>query len=362
MNYFLTFLLLVFVFTSCNKLTEQIDVLPTSRALNYMGRTVWTADSTASELCWSGASVAINFEGEQLKTTLKNNERDNYYNVIIDGVVDSILHIDTLKTEYILANNLSKGKHRVELFRRTECTFGKTQFYGFKIEGKAKLLPANSKKTKSIEFYGNSITVGYGVDDATEQDRWDSIYSNNYHSYAFLTAKHFDADYSCIARSGIGITVSWFDQIMPELYYRQDPYKENSKWDFSSHPKNLVVVNLFQNDSWIVKLQKHEQYKNRFASQEPTKEFIIKSYANFIGKLRNHYPNAKIICMLGSMDATKDGSEWPEYVKKAVKSLNDNNIYTFFMPYKNSKGHPELEDQKLMGEALIKFIEDTLHW
>lgn len=327
-----------------------------------MGRTVWSADSTVAELCWPGASISINFEGESIKASLKNNERDNFYNVIIDGVVDTILHIDTLKTEYTLANNLSKGEHHVELFRRTEFTFGKTQFYGFTIEGNAKLLPAAAKKEKSIEFYGNSITVGYAVDDSTKQDRWDSVYSNNYHSYAFLTAKHFNANYSCIARSGIGITVSWFDQIMPELYSRHDPTNENSNWDFKSNQKDLVIVNLLQNDSWIVNLPNNNQYKNRFTKQAPTKEFIIESYAIFIGKLRTYYPNAKIICMLGSMDATKKGSKWPSYIENAVKILNDNYIYTFFMPYKNSKGHPEVADQKRMGDALCKFIEQNIKW
>lgn len=362
MKYFLALAISITLFASCNNLQNKIYIEPKSEALNYMGRTVWAADSSVSELCWSGASVSLNFEGEKLKVTLKNNERDNYYNVIVDGVMDSILHIDTLKTEYTLATNLPEGSHRVELFRRTEWTFGKTEFYGFTIEGNSKLLPADSKKKRSIEFYGNSITVGYGVDDLTEQDRWDSIYSNNYHSYARLTAKNFDANYSCIARSGIGVTVSWFDQIMPELYYRHDPTNEKSHWDFKSAQKDLVIVNLFQNDSWIVKMPKNEQYKNRFANQAPTKDFIIESYAAFVSKLRAHYPKAKIICMLGSMDATKEGSEWPEYVRTAVKSLNDDMMYTFFMPYKNRKGHPEIEDQKLMGDALCKFIEQNIEW
>lgn len=362
MKNFLAVVLSISIFVSCKQEKQQIDVPPTSKALTYMGRTVYTSDSLVSELCWSGASVALNFEGTCVKAKLKNYERDNYYNVIIDGLLDTILRIDTLQTEYTLGKNLSEGAHRVELFRRTEWTFGKTQFYGFKIEGNAKLLPADQKKKKSIEFYGNSITVGYGVDDDTEQDRWDSIFSNNYHSYARLTAKYFDADYSCIARSGIGITVSWFDQIMPELYYRHDPTNEKSIWNFSAHQKDVVVVNLFQNDSWIVNMPKNEQYQKRFAKQAPTKQFIIKSYADFIGKLRSHYPKAKIICMLGSMDATKEGSVWPGYVKEAVKSLNDASIYTFFMPYKKSSGHPEVEDQKLMSKALCTFIKENIEW
>ncbi|BAX78436.1 SGNH/GDSL hydrolase family protein [Labilibaculum antarcticum] len=362
MKYFLALVLSISLFVSCNNLPKQITIKPTSEALNYMGRTVWAIDSSVAELCWSGASVSLNFEGENLKATLKNSERDNYYNVIIDGVADTILHIDTLRKEYVLAKNLQKGKHNIQLFRRTEWTFGKTQFYGFKIEGNAKLLPADSKKKRSIEFYGNSITAGHGVDDPTDQDRWDSIYSNNYHTYASVAARHFDAQYSCIARGGIGIMVSWFNQIMPELYYRHDPTDSNSKWDFKSNPVDVVVVNLFQNDSWIVNYQEHEEYKRRFTNNTPDKKYIIKAYANFISKIRGHYPNANIVCMLGNMDVTQEGSLWPEYVEEAITTLKDDKISSFFMPYKNSEGHPKIADQKLMGEALIQHIEETIGW
>ncbi|PKQ64241.1 hypothetical protein BZG02_05310 [Labilibaculum filiforme] len=362
MKYFIALAISLSVFVSCTNTKKPILVPAKSEALSYMGRTVWTADSLIAELCWSGASVAINFEGKSLKASLKNSERDNFYNVIIDGIVDTILHIDTVKTEYLLANNLSKGAHQVELFRRTEWTFGKTQFFGFEVDGDALLLPASPKKKRSIEFYGNSITAGHGVDDPTDQDRWDSIYSNNFHTYASITARHFNADYSCIARGGIGIMLSWFDQIMPELYYRQDPTKINSQWDFTASPKDIIVVNLFQNDSWLVENPEYEQYKKRFAKQQPTKEFIINSYASFVSKIRSHYPDANIICMLGNMDITKEGSEWPNYVEEAVLSLKDDKIHTFFMPYKNSKGHPKIADQKLMGDALIQFIESKLNW
>ena len=362
MKYFIGILLFAQILISCNTSTENITVSPNSEALSYMGRTITLSDSSATELCWSGASVEINFEGQELRASLKNNLRDNYYNVLIDGVMDTILRIDTLRKEYILAKNLPKGKHNIQLFRRTEWTFGKTQFYGFSIKGDAKLLPASAIKKRSIEFYGNSITAGHGTDDPTEQDRWDSIYSNNYNTYASVTARHFDAQYSCIARGGIGIMVSWFNQIMSDLYYRHDPTNENSQWDFQSNPVDVVVVNLFQNDSWIVNYPEHEEYKRRFTNNTPNKEYIVKSYANFVSKIRRHYPNANIICMLGNMDVTQEGSLWPGYVKEAVNTLKDDKISSFFMPYKKSKGHPQIADQKRMGEALIQHIEETIGW
>jgi len=214
---------------------------------------------------------------------------------------------------------------------------------------------------KTIEFFGNSITCGYGVEDY-EGDSPDSIYTNNYNSYAAMTARHFDANYYCTARSGIGITISWFPMIMKEMYYRFNPADENSHWDFSKATPNIVVINLFQNDSWLVNRPNYEEFKNRFGETKPTKEFIINEYAEFVKTVRSKYPIANIICMLGTMDITKEGSVWPMYVEEAVASLNDNNIYTLFAPYKNTAGHPEVLEQEMLADNLIKFIEKNIEW
>jgi len=66
--------------------------------------------------------------------------------------------------------------------------------------------------------------------------------------------------------------------------------------------------------------------------------------------------------MLGNMDITKEGSVWPGYVKEAIVALNDEKIHTLFVPYKNSDGHPKVEEQKIMAEELIHFIEKVILW
>ena len=48
------------------------------------------------------------------------------------------------------------------------------------------------------------------------------------------------------------MTVSWDSLIMPEIYDRLVPTDSKSKWDFSLYRPDIVVVNLFQNDSWLV--------------------------------------------------------------------------------------------------------------
>ena len=250
-----------------------------------------------------------------------------------------------------------QGKHTLELFKRTEWAMGKTWFYRFELNGKAAVLSPPPAKKRKIEFFGNSISCGYADEDTTGNDRGTSQYENGYLSYASITARHFNAELHNTSKSGIGITVSWFPLLMSEMYDRLDATDPNSKWDFSKYTPDLVVINLFQNDSWIVKLPNNEQFKARFGTTPPTPEFIINAYRQFVANVRGKYPNAKIICILGSMDATKSGSPWPDYIQKAVDGLNDKNIYTHFIPYKGTPGHPSVQEQQDMADDLIHYIE-----
>lgn len=358
MNKNILFLAFVLLFGACK--TQKTDITFDDPSVRYEGRILFKPD--AAELSWSGTSVKIQFEGSGIAVTLQDLDTANYYNVIVDSQVISKLHTDTLKRKYILASGLSEGKHQVELFKRTEWDKGKTLFYGFELPVGGKLLPPAKPKKRKIEFYGNSITSGYGNEDYSGKDQSYGYFQNNYESYAAITARHFHAQYHCISKSGIGVLVSWFPLIMPEMYDRTDPTDSSSKWDFSKYTPDVVVINLFQNDSWIVNIPENEQFKNRFGTQAPDSESIISAYEDFIISIRDKYPNASIICTLGSMDATKDGSVWPEYLKSAVNQLNDSKIYTCFFPFKNTGGHPNVNEHHAMADKLIGFIEENVEW
>lgn len=156
--------------------------------------------------------------------------------------------------------------------------------------------------------------------------------------------------------------VSWHGMIMPEMYGRLNPYDPKSKWDFSLYRPDVVVINLFQNDSWLVKLPENENFKNRFGEKPPVEKEIISAYRNFVSKIRGHYPEANIICMLGNMDVTQNASKWPHYITKAVKDLIDSKIHTLFVPFKNSPGHPSIKEQTVMADTLVTFIERNIKW
>lgn len=315
----------------------------------------------AAELMWPGTAVTINFVGTGLSGQIKDQDTSNYYNVIVDGNVTGKIHPDTSRKNYLLAAHLPYGRHSVELFKRTEWDKGKTLFYGFVFQGKAVLADPPKKPARKMEFFGNSITCGYAIADRVKDSPL-GYFENNYDSYAAITARHFNAQCHYTAKSGIGIMVSWFPLIMPEMYNRLDPANPDSRWNFSSYVPDLVVINLLQNDAWLTNMPENEQFKQKFGTQRPSEDFIIGNYRNFVQKIRQVYPKAQIICMLGSMDITRDGSPWPGYVRKAVQELHDPRIFTFFVPYKNTPGHPKTEEQRAMAEKLIAFIDKTIKW
>lgn len=348
----------LFVFVSANCFSQQLISFK-DKHISYEGRIPFTDD--AAELTWPGTSVTINFIGTGISGIFKDQDTSNYYNVIIDR--DSIYKIqfDTLKKTVPLAEGLPYGKHSLQLFKRTEWDKGKTWFYGFIENSKMKLLKPDKRPKRKIEFFGNSITCGYAIYDSAKDFPF-GYYENNYDAYGAITARHFNAQYHCTAKSGIGIMVSWFPLIMPEMYDRLDPTDSTSKWDFSKYTPDLVVINLFQNDSWIVTMPKNEQFKKRFGNNPPDESQIVEAYKNFVQTIRTTYPKAQIICMLGNMDITKKGSPWLGYVQKAVDELQEKKIFTYFAPYKETYGHPKIKEQQALADGLIKFIDEHVKW
>lgn len=358
MKYLFTplFLLLIRCASVTSDTVESILVDFDDKKVYYEGRVQQNEKIGATEIYWPGSSVSLKFEGTTISAVLDDEKGENYFTVVVDGKQTSVLDLKKGKNEYLLAKNLPLGMHQVEIHKRNDWGFGKTMFYSYKVLGK-KTFEIETKKM-FIELYGDSVSVGYGNEDKTGQDRSTGDVTNNYLAYGAVTARNLNAEYACIAHSGIGIMVSWHDLIMPEEFDRWNPFDETSKWDFSSKKQpDVVVVNLFQNDSWLVKRNEHPEFIKRFGKEAPDHDFIIESYVSFLKSIREKYKDTKIICVLGNMDVTKKGSEWPGYVWEAVSKMRDRKIYKLFVPYKGTKGHPSVKEQAVIADRLTTFIK-----
>ena len=194
-----------------------------------------------------------------------------------------------------------------------------------------------SYKLNKIEFIGDSITCGYGVEDENPEHHFVTSTENVMKAYAYKTAEILDADYSMVSASGYGI-ISGFTpdgerhelqerQLIP-LYYETMGFSEGSlnnkypqalKWDFSSFIPNIIVINLGTNDTSYCKLNINRQRE------------YIEQYVEFLKVIRSNNPFATIICTLGIMGRILCHSI-KKAVKKYKKETNDKNIHTCMFP------------------------------
>lgn len=79
----------------------------------------------------------------------------------------------------------------------------------------------------------------------------------NLMSYASIMARNLDAEAHIIAQSGIGIMISWVPFTMPDFYDQLSAVGNNeSRWGFIRWTPDVVVINLMQNDKWLMEREK----------------------------------------------------------------------------------------------------------
>lgn len=325
--------------------------------IQYTGRIDFSRPR-APRIFWPGTTVRVRFEGASIKAILKDEKGKNFFHVVVDGKTDSAVVIDceTARYVYPIASGLKDTVHTLEMMKRTESVHGATVFRGWLLESGRELRRLPPLSTRRIEFYGNSITCGMGNECPDEEGDSDISKENHYMAYGAITARTLDAQYVCIARSGIGLLVSWFDLIMPEYFYRLDPCDPESRWDFTSWIPDVVVINLFQNDSWLI---------DRL-EPVPTGERIVEAYMDFILQIRSRYPEAAIFCTLGSMDAVREGSSWPGYIREAVGRVRteqkDKSVFCHIFSDQGWQKHPRVRHHRVMAAELTGMIQAELDW
>lgn len=168
-----------------------------------------------------------------------------------------------------------------------------------------KIEPLQEKKLK-MEFIGDSITCGYGVEGKSENETFTTATENVMKSYAWLTAEalHADAVMTCFSGHGIisGYTgdpaVQNRSELVPPYYEKEGrngfrlptgKLAEEIDRDFSAFRPDYIVLNLGTNDlSWC-------------GTDEARGKQYAKAYAEFLKTVRKHNPDARILCTLGVM-------------------------------------------------------------
>lgn len=327
----------------------------------YSGRIAY--ENNSAFLTWPGSSIHFAFTGTTLKLDLEDTSGQNYFNVIFNGQDEYpyVLHLQEGRHVYDLSHFIDRKENQVTIFKRTEGEEGGTYFHGVRVGDSQLLLPASKPSDRRILFYGDSITVGMGNEAAYNDPDNKPADKNHYLSYASITARMLNAEHHAIAKSGIGFMISWFDFIMPE-YYDQLTGEDNnhSRWSFDAWQPDVVIVNLGQNDRWLI------ENEGRLQAQPSD---IQQAYEAFLLKLMSHHPNALFVCAIGSMDAAKT-ARWPNYIADAVASIKATSIHkkdnarlhTFVFDFTGYTAHPRVKQHHDNATALSRFIAEKMQW
>ncbi len=344
---------------------------PSHKHFRYVGR-IDTSDSLSYAFSYPATSISFRFKGEELRILFKDlaaadldpagNTVRNMFNVYMDQNDPVVLELNKTDTSYLLMKNLQDSVHSVRIIKRTESLVGKVEFKGILLDTQGVLLEPLSLPERKIECIGNSITCGYGIEAKDQLQKFSCETENVSLAFGTMVADYFNAQYHAIAYSGRGIAQNYDGSginTVPEIWNRIFPDEQKPAWDHSLYVPDIAMINLGTND---------------FSSGVDT-TFFRKSYAAFLVEVREQYPAATIVCILGPM--LNNG--YPENGLNMARSLitsavnskqqeGDDKLYFFEMSAQTGKfgygadWHPSVAQQKYNSEELMQFIQKITGW
>ncbi len=254
----------------------------------------------------------------------------------------------------------------IRIVKYSEVAFGAVGIRYLLVEDGAGLRPL-PEKSRKIEFIGDSITCGYGIEGVCNVDVFNTPQENPFKNYALRTAKALDADYQLVSWSGIGLISDWIPPerdtpdetvLMPQLYpYTAYTASERlgippEEWEPSRFFPGLVVIHLGTND-------------DSYTRQNPEREAAFtEAYRGLYRKVRENYGDVRIVCCLGIMAR----SLCPVIARmvEELRAAGDKNIhYLEFEAQREEDGiaadwHPSETTHKKAAIKLTEFCRELL--
>ena len=312
-------------------------------------------------LVQSGSSAEFIVSGKNAEITIAGSSgissENPRYAVYVDDkqVCDSIMN---KQEETVSLWTDTDTTASVKVILLSEAKYGGVGIRSVDVDSSSdKPVTAIEDKSLKIEFIGDSITCGYGVE-GKRSEAFSTSTENFTKSYAYLTAKALDADYTTCCYSGYGIVSGYSadgkkndKELMPVCYGLTSDFKDYySDWDFSDKC-DVVVINLGTNDMNYVA-----------ADPKAHGSEFVEGYKAFLQTVREKNPDVPIICTIGTMG----GDEIYKLIESAVSELGDGNITSFFSPTQSPlddmgpDGHPSKKTQQYIADILAGKIRDVL--
>lgn len=260
-----------------------------ANGVQYLGRVA----AATNLLTWPGSGIMASFNGTSAQLSFTPQTGNTYLGISVDGAAPTRVLVNGNST--IDTGTLRAGVHKVTAIKLNEASLGTAKFNG--VLSRTGLTPT-AAPTRRIEFIGDSITVGYGIEGVSPCTNKAAL-ENASKTYAALTAQALGAEYDLIAWSGKGLMRNAaqvgndVSPIMPTLWGRLAATEANSVYDFPlARAPDAVVVNLGTNDFTYIGYTAAGEASTVRAPLDPVA--FQAAYVAFIQTVRQKYPNAFI--------------------------------------------------------------------
>lgn len=330
---------------------------------------LWMA-SSLSEIGFRVSGAKILQVVLQSDDTVSDPERMHLtprYAVMVDGdlVIDRRMR-EKEETVTVFESSEPWGAE-IRLRKLSECSQSILAVCEIRTDGI--IVPLEETGTR-IEFIGDSITCGYGVEGKSELESFTTATENAGKSYAGLVTDWMGLDAMLTCFSGYGIISGYTgdpekrntSELLPHYYDRvgrndftlpSGKKLQEIPWHFSSWQPEKILVHLGTNDlSW-------------YDGREHRREMFRKQYKEFLTVIRKYNPGAMILCVLGIM-----GTGLNEAMVKAVNEYRtengDTRIHAMTLQEQDAARygyganfHPNEKTQQRLAEKIQAFIQNT---
>ncbi len=303
-------------------------------------------------LAWSASELRARFTGRQLGLSFASTHGGtSWFTVEIDGQRHVLTVPGHATSDWRLREPLADGPHELRLVKRTEGSMAEAVFTGLRMAEGGRLLDPPPPRPLKLAFYGDSITAGACNGDPTDDQYEDLYFHDGTRAYGALTAERLGADYVGIAVSGIGITATWHDLLMPQVWDRFAPRLDAAVAPPDAREPDVVLLNLGQND--------HGFPASQGRSIAP--DFGVR-YLAFVRQLRGRYPHARLVLLMGGMSAPREQPAIPHAVQQAVQTLHDEGdarVWSYrFDAF--AWAHPRIDVHAQMADELTRFLQSEV--
>ncbi|MBQ7566597.1 MAG: S-layer homology domain-containing protein [Oscillospiraceae bacterium] len=330
---------------------QEVTVVPTAQNVKLLGRAEASSDGVTLNFPCDGVEFTTDCTGE-IKVQYST-KASHYLTAFVDGKeTGARVTVPVGSGTVSIYRFIEPGEHTVRNVQDSEVnTSGsRATIKAVVLQAKSKDVKPTAKKSLYIEYVGASTVAGCGTL-GDPKTAWSTATHSGTHSWAYLASETLNADYSIVAKGGIGFIKESGKVVYKPMYFCQNAWVDkDAKASFSRIP-DIMVYASGGNDKKPDDLDQ--------AYYLAAKEFLTEARKTLGSK-------TKIILTHGQMSDAK-------HLEADLRAINElggeaNGFYVFQMPRGNggviatgaSTPHPSAADNVRAAAAFSEYVQQLL--